>query len=151
MITFARIADREYIRGIFTHPDVWPWVCDDTANPDDFEPLIHDSVAYLAPEQDGFPMGCLMLQSVNAVTLELHSALLPAYRGKHTLDVFRALVVYLPRVFPSAKYLRTWVPAYNRPALLAARRVGFVERGVEPLAYLKHGALCDLHLFGVTL
>lgn len=149
MITFRRTADLGYVCDVFTHPDVWPFVCEDGAS--DFVPLDHPSVVYLVPEHDGEAMGVVMLQSQGSVVLEQHTAVLPPYRGKPTADAFRALVPYLQANFPAARYLRTWVPSYNRPALLAARRVGFVERGIEPAAYLKHGALCDLHLFGVTL
>jgi RimJ/RimL family protein N-acetyltransferase len=152
VITFRITTDLGYVRAVFTHPDVWPFVCDDAhPGPEHFVPLEHDSVVYLVPESDGEPMGVVMLQAQGAVAAEMHSALLPAFRGKPAVEAFRALLAYLPGAFPAVKYLRTWVPAFNRPALLAARRVGFVERGVEPLAYLKHGALCDHHLFGVTL
>lgn len=152
MITFRRTTDLGYVRGVFTHPDVWPFICDDSANdPAVFQPVLSDSVVYLVPELDGQAMGCLLLQDVNAVAMELHTAVLPEFRGAPICGAFRALLAYLPTAFPTVKYLRTWVPSYNRPALLAARRVGFVERGIEPSAYLKHGALCDLHLFGVTL
>lgn len=151
MITFRQTRDLAYVRGVFTHPDVWPFICDDSGDPESFQPADVPGVVYLVPELDGEAMGVVMLCDANAVTMEQHTAILPAYRGKPTADAFRALLAYLPTAFPTVKYLRTWVPSYNRAALLAARRVGFVERGVEPMAYLKNGALCDLHLFGVTL
>lgn len=149
MITFRCTTDLAYVRGVFTHPDVWPFICEDGAS--EFVPLDHPSVVYVVPECDGEPMGCLMLQSMGSVNVELHTAILPPFRGKPTTEAYRAFLAWLPATFPSVKHLRTWVPSFNRPALIAAKRVGFIERGIEPHAFLKHGTACDLHLFGVTL
>jgi len=142
----------DFIRGVFTHPEIWPFLCDDSgSDPESF--VIHDSplVNYVRLEVDGDPIGCLMLVQQNAVTLELHSALLPGKRGKFTNEAFTGLLAHLRDVAPTIRRLRTWVPAWNRAALVAAKRVGFKEVGIEPGAFLKNGVLCDLHLFGVSL
>ena len=151
MITLEQTDDLAFVRSVFTHPKVWPFICDDGMNdPELYQPVNMPGVVYVMPRDAGLPMGCLMLVDQNAVTMELHSALLPQYRGAQTAQVFRALLAWLPEQFPGIRRLRTWVPGYNRPALVAARRVGFEECGKEPNAYLKDGALSDLHLFGVS-
>jgi RimJ/RimL family protein N-acetyltransferase len=142
----------EVIRAVFTHPDIWPALCDDGCDdPEAFEVMDSPMVRYLGPTLDGELMGVLMLVQQNAVTWELHTALLPSSRGKFTGQVFNALCAHLGRSIPAARYLRTWVPACNRPAMVAARRVGFKEVGKELGAFLRGGVLHDFHLFGVTL
>jgi RimJ/RimL family protein N-acetyltransferase len=141
--------DADEIRRYFTADDVWEWVSDDSSDLDQYQPPICEQITYYIPEQDGVPVGCLMLVECNHATVELHSALLPQYRGKATALVFRALLDALAR----SKYawLRTWVADCNRAAFVAAKRVGFDHIGTEKMAYRKGGQLYDNHLFGVAI
>lgn len=133
-----------------TFRQMWDALSDDSSPPaEDFAPVDSPLVSYLCPTHDGQRLGVLMLVHVNAATVELHTALLPEYRGAHTKAVFDALRDYLRA--RGVSRLRTWVPACNRPAYVAALRVGFELVGTEARAFLKHGELHDLHLFGVTL
>lgn len=150
-ITFGS-PDTDFIVSTFTHPDVWPHITDDSSDgPEEFGVIESPLVHYLAPTLGDTRLGCLMLIQVNAATLELHTALLPDYRGHFTKAVFDALCDHLRATFPHITRLRTWVAACNRPAYVAAKRVGFDHVGTEPSAYRKGGAVHDLHLFGVTL
>lgn len=144
-------APKALVRLVFTHPDVWPYLVDDSSpGREDFDPPESPLVHYLAPHDDGL-IGVLMLVQQGAAVLELHTALLPDKRGRFTKAVFDALLGYLREHFPQATRLRTWVPACNRPAYVAAKRVGFSLVGTEPRAYRLGGVVHDLHLFGVTL
>lgn len=148
MITFAP-ADPAFVRAVYV--SLWDWLSDDASgDPQDFAPVDMPGVTYLCPMQDA-PLGVLLLVQVNAATLELHTALLPQYRGTHTQAVFDALCDHLKATRPDIARLRTWVPDCNRPAFIAAKRVGFEHVGTEPRAFRKHGQLHDLHLFGVSL
>lgn len=152
MISFRTNPPAEYVRAVFTHPEVWNGVCDDGCDdPAGFDAIDSPLVDYLVPVMDGQDIGCLMLVRQNHVVLELHTALLPEFRGAFTKAVFDALLAHIREAKPEIRWLRTWVPAFNRAALVAAKRVGFREVGVEPSAYLKAGSHCDLHLFGVSL
>lgn len=152
MIEIRPVTDPGFIRGVFTHPDVWDWLCDDGSRDSAaFEPAIHPLVAYVAPCLDGEPMGCLMLVRGGDAVMELHSALLPAFRGRFTQPVFNALLDFIRAQFPAVARLRTWVPGNNRAAFVAAKRVGFAHVGTEPRAFRKDNQLHDLHLFGVNL
>lgn len=148
MITLRETQDLDYIVSVFTHPDVWGWVSDDECEISDYQPVIHEAINYLVPELDGVPIGCLMLVRCNAVTIELHTAILPEYRGLCVGETFKALLKWLDA--SQFSRLRTWVPEWNRAAYVAAKRVGFELVGTETNAFLKNGKLHDLHLFGVT-
>ena len=148
LITLKETSDVDYLFSVFTHPDVWDWVSDDDCVKDDYQPTIHQLITYLAPELDGVPIGCLMLVRCNAVTVELHTAILPEYRGKCIGEVFKALMAWLDD--SQFSRIRTWVPDWNKAAYIAAKRVGFELVGTETKAFLKDEKLHDLHLFGVT-
>lgn len=144
-VTFAP-ASPAFVREVFV--SMWDALSDDSSgDPQDYAPVDSPLVEYLTPMADGEPLGVLMLVRVNAATVELHTALLPAYRGKWTRPVFDALRT---RLRGSTAWLRTWVPACNRPAYVASLRVGFELIGTERSSYLKGGQLHDLHLFGVA-
>lgn len=149
MIRLRETRDPQEIRGYFTAPDVWEWVSDDGCDLSTYRPPIIDQIAYFIPELDGKPIGCLMVVECNNATAELHSALLPEYRGKHTAECFRALLGALSAT--RYTWLRTWVHDCNRAAYVAAKRVGFDLIGTEKQAYRKGGQLYDNHLFGVKI
>lgn len=142
-------ASPEWVRSVYL--TMWDALSDDgSGDPQDFAPVDAPGVTYLRPALDA-PMGVLLLVQVNAATLELHTALLPEYRGTHTKAVFDALCAHLKATRPDITRLRTWVPDWNRAAFIAAKRVGFDHVGTEPRAFRKHGTVHDLHLFGVSL
>jgi RimJ/RimL family protein N-acetyltransferase len=89
-----------------------------------------------------------MLYPINFVLYELHSAVLPQARGEGSQSAAKAMLQWLWANTPALS-LMTWVPAYNRPAAVAAKRAGFVERARLPGAYMKDGKSQDLFLYGV--
>jgi RimJ/RimL family protein N-acetyltransferase len=141
--------DAEYIKSVFKHEAIWEWVSDDSCNKDEYEPFFHEAIHYLVPELDGQKTGVLMLVKCNAVTVELHTAVLPEFRGKCVGEMFTRLTEWAQDEGYSR--IRTWVPECNKAAYVAASRVGFSHVGVEQKAFLKDGELYDLHLFGKTL
>lgn len=145
-------ADAATVVAVFTHPDVWDWLCDDSFDdPQHFAPIDSPLVTYLRVERDGDTAGVLMLVQVNAATWELHTAILPEHRGPTVKASFDALLAYIRANAPHVTRLRTWVPACNRAAYVAAQRVGFALVGTETSAFRKRGVVHDLHLFGVNL
>lgn len=140
--------DVDFIKSVMLHPSIWEWVSDDDCSPDAYEPFLHEAIHYLVPESDGTDLGVLMLIKCNAVTVELHTSLLPEYR-KDIVAVFEKLKQWASDKGYSR--IRTWVPAHNRHAYVASKRVGFELVGTEAKAFKKDGQLHDLHLFGVTL
>lgn len=144
--------DYALIRSIFTHSAVWPYVCDDaSADAEAFQPNPGDGRCYVVPEIDGVPIGCFALHDCNAVTVELHTAILPEYRGGGTQAAFAALVELVRAELPAVRRIRTWVPDFNKPAFKAALHAGMTHCGTEAASFLRFGALHDLHLFGVSI
>lgn len=149
MIAIVPTDDLAFVRDVFTHPKVWPYICDDfTADPVNFQPPAHH--AYLVPTKDGVPMGCFSLNECNGVTVELHTAILPEFRGQGTADAFVSLFDFIRIHIPGVRRLRTWVPDCNKAALAAAPKVGLTHCGTEAASFLRHGELHDLHLYGVS-
>jgi RimJ/RimL family protein N-acetyltransferase len=151
VITVARCTDYEFISAVFRHPDVWPFICDDySSDPEWFRADCAGRV-YVVPSLDGIPMGCFSLNDCNGSTVEMHTAILPEFRGPTTAQAFAVLLDFIEWEHPNVKRLRTWVPAFNTAAYKGALHAGMSHCGTEPASFLRYGELHDLHLFGVSI
>ena len=142
-----RTTDREYIRSVFTHPAIYPHVCDDYApKAEAWEPVLSEDVIYLRPEEGG---ACFMVHPHNRVMWEVHSAVLPEFRNKskeYAAGVVRWVAQHTP-----CRCFTTLVPEGNVPALGLAKSVGFKPVGVFPQSFMKGGRLIDQTILAMEL
>ena len=143
-----RTHDMAYVRGVITHPAIWPHVADDTCDRDQYVPTDDDSIYWLMPV-DGVPLGVFMVHPHSAVCFEVHTALLPHAWGGSANKAACALIEW---VFSrtGCRKLITHVPAYNRRALAFAKRAGMVEEGNNRKSFLRDGVLMDQYLLGIS-
>ena len=142
-----RTTDREYIRSVFTHPAIYPHVCDDfNADPGAWEPVITGDVVYLRPEDGG---ACFLFHPHSRVLWEVHSAVLPEYRN-HSLEYVKACAAWL-QANTTCKCLMTLVPEGNYRARRLAEAVGMRLTGTLPNSFLKGGALVDQALLTMEI
>lgn len=152
MIEINFTQDVDYVKSVFTHPEIWKWISDDYSGPiSEFNPPLVEGYFYLIPSLNGVKLGAFMLVQVGTVACEVHSAILPEYQHEHTGEIFQAILKFVGKNIPRCKRIRTWVPAWNEPCLIAARRHGFEECGKETKANYKFGVSHDLYLFGVNV
>lgn len=152
MIEINFTQDIGYVKSVFTHPEIWKWISDDYSGaPEDFNPPNAEGFFYLVASLDGVKLGAFMLVQASSVAMEIHSAILPEYQHEHTSEIFNGIKSFVPKNIPKCKRIRTWVPAWNEPCLIAARRHGFEECGKETKANYKFGTSHDLYLFGVNV
>ena len=142
-----RTEDVEYIRSVFTHPKVYPYISDDSSPPaESFEPVIRPDVHYIRPEDGG---ACFMYHPHSSVMWEVHSAVLPEFRSRS--HEFASGSVRWMAENTKAKCLITHVPAGNDAAMRLALSVGFLLVGIVPKSYLKSGVLLDQALLSMEL
>ena len=142
-----RTADREYIRSVFTHPAIYPHICDDfTTDSETWEPVIADEICYLRPEEGG---ACFMFHPHTRVLWEVHSAVLPENRDR-SLEYVKSCAAWL-RVNTTCKCLMTLVPGGNFRARRLAEAVGMRLTGILPSSFLKGGALVDQALLTMEI
>lgn len=134
-----RTNDPEYIRSIFCHPAIYPHVCEDTdPSADEWAPTIDGQVVYLRPPEGG---ACFLFHPHTRHVWEVHSAVLPEYRGR-SLSYVRACADWL-RQNTSCKCLLTRIPKGNVAAFCLARAVGMQKTGVLPASFLNNGQWLD--------
>lgn len=85
----------------------------------------------------------------SVILYEVHTAILPAYRGALAS---RAALRLLDRLFDATpcRKLTTLVPATNRPAARFARQAGLRYQGTLTASFLKDGVLHDQEILGIT-
>lgn len=135
-----RTEDVEFLRSIFTHPRVWPWVSEDGQRPQDYQPLIHPAVHYL---RNG-DAGVISFRPLNSVLYECHVAMLPGVRS----DAFAQAAASWMWAHTPAQKLIVNVPSCNRAAVAYARRAGFTQEGRITRAFLRNGQLHDIVVMG---
>ena len=142
-----RTTDREYIRSVFTHPAIYPHVCDDYAvAPEVWEPALSEDVVYLRPEEGG---ACFLIHPHSRVMWEVHSAVLPDARSR-SLEYANGVATWLA-ANTECKCLTTLVPEGNVPAYALARRAGMKRVGVLPRSFMKGGRLLDQTILAMEL
>lgn len=144
-----RTWDRELVEAIITHPAIYGVISDDGA-PDQSECSIPNlNRIYALLVEDGGVGGCYLVWPQNSFTLEIHTCLLPNCRGKKAAKAARLVLDW---VFSNTacEKLITQVPAFNRAALIYARRAGLKDEGVNRASFKKDGVMHDQYLLGIT-
>lgn len=145
-----RTYDPDYIKRVMTDRRVWPHISDDFApHPSEFEPVMDNGIFYLAPEHDGQRVGVFMYHPHSFILYEVHTCILPLYRGAPAVKAARDGLEWMVQHTPAQKII-THVPASNNLALRFALRVGLIPEGTNRASYMKRGELIDQHLLGIT-
>jgi RimJ/RimL family protein N-acetyltransferase len=150
VIRFEPTTNLELVRRIITTPQVYRHLTDDACPPaEEFQPVNHPSVQYVLAFNDAELLGMWMAVRTNAVTVEVHTCLLPSAWGERALAAARAFSAWIWANTPCRR-ITTTVPAYNRLALRFAERAGMTQFGVNPASFLKSGTLHDQILLGLS-
>lgn len=137
-----RTNDVEFLRGVFTHPRIWPWICEDGVTPESFQPLIHPLVVHLRYGNDGV----FTFRSLNRILYECHVAMFP---GTASDEAATQAIAWM-WANTQAKKLVCNIPAISRHAIAYAHRAGFVREGRMKDAFMRNGKLHDLIVMGVS-
>lgn len=145
-----RTYDPDFIKRVMTNRRIWPHISDDFAPPPaEFAPVMDNGIYYLAPEHEGERVGVFMYHPHSFILFEVHTCILPLYRGDPALKAARDGLAWMIEHTPAQKII-THVPSSNVLALRFARRVGMQDEGVNRASYMKQGELLDQHLLGIT-
>jgi RimJ/RimL family protein N-acetyltransferase len=149
-ITFEPTHDLALIRSIFVHPRVWPYISDDGSPAvENFQPIDHAGVLYLLAFDGETLLGLWMFVQQNAVTVEVHTALLPGHGYRRGREAARGAAEWI-WAHTKCQRIFTNVPACNRIARKFAEAAGMTEFGTNFKSYLKNKVLQDQTLLGIS-
>ncbi len=147
---FEPSTDTELIQAIMAHPAVYIWISDDASLPREmFSPVMGKHILYLLCFDEKELLGLWMFVQINAVTLEVHTCLLPTCKiGKGRIAAKEAAEWIWDHT--SCERIITNVPEFNRAARKFAKAAGMVAFGFNPLSFLKNGALYGQLMLGIS-
>jgi RimJ/RimL family protein N-acetyltransferase len=153
MVTIRRAMeeDSKFIRSVYLNESILPHIIDDWS----IDPLKIDfstmlsfpQIYFLIPEKDKIPVGVFLLHPWNSITYELHTAILPEYRGEVAVESCNLMGKYMFIETPCQKIL-THVPTTNAPARALAVKCKMVMEGINRKSFLSGGVLYDQYIFG---
>jgi RimJ/RimL family protein N-acetyltransferase len=148
-VTAKPITDVDLISKAIRHPRIWPSISDDgSPSPEEFVPIIDDSIIYLGFFDSDQFLGLFMLHPHNAACWEVHTCMLPIAWGRASLFAAECI----EWVFNHTACLRliTNVPKDNSLARRLALSVGMREFGINPKSFLKNGIALDQYMLGIS-
>ena len=148
---FDRSHDMELVRVVLTHPQIYPWITDDSCPPaKEFQPVDHPQFWYVivreAPDE---VLGLWMLVPQNEICWEIHTCLLPKAWGTTARE---AAAEFLQWVWKNTSCWRliTNVPVNNRLAFRFAKAAGMTVFGLNEKSFLKNDEALDQIMLGIT-
>ena len=146
-----RTQDVALIKSVLTHPSIYPFISDDgSPSAEEFDPsglAQHPMVYFLAAVTETGVGAVWMLHAINSFTYEVHTCVLPEFRGQ-TTEAAKAVAVWMFEN-TNCKKIITHVPSYNRLALKLAERVGMEHEGVNRKSWFKDGLVYDQYVLGL--
>ena len=137
--------DVDLIWSIVFQPDLWETVAED--NPPTFKPDVINE-AWVLITNDGEPIGCYNLHSLNNVTWEIHAFILPAHR-EHAKESGRLILRWSLNNINFHK-LQAVIPAMYPNVYHFTLHQGFTDEGLSRKSYMKNNQLHDQHILGIT-
>lgn len=140
--------DIEAIKAVFTHPDIWETIAEDTVNTDAF--TIKEDELYVSVSVDKTIIGFYSLASRNSIEIDIHAQILPKYRKEYALPSGYAILQWIYMQFPQCLKLTAQIP-FKYPNVKAfALSIGFTIEGINRQSYRKHGEVFDQWHLGIT-
>lgn len=125
-VEFQRSDDVAYFNRMTNDPDISPFIRDDaTPGELDFSRVDMSAAQLVKILVDGREAGFAILIDVDGDP-ELHSGLLPEFRGRTAIVVGRELVKWVSRN-TKGRRLTTWAWDTAKNVLLVAKAIGFTE------------------------
>lgn len=123
MLRLATLEDTPEINRILNHEEIYPWATmGKMTEPLDIGPAF-DKVFVLLEDSGG---GCIILDPYSVDTIEVHTCLLEAFRGKESASIVRDTLRFAFAETGCMEIL-TKVPVNNKAADLFTRTVGFIR------------------------
>jgi len=151
-LRLVRTENADLVKRILTAPGLWDKITEDNSPaPEDFEPVIADSVYYLLAVRDKTIVGLFAVHPMTETTYIIHVNILPKFWGnrKENAQFGKMAVEWVWNNTEAHKLIAT-VPVIYPHVLGYAQRCGFKREGMLRASYLKGGELHDQYVLGVN-
>lgn len=151
-VRWAEPGDQDFVNSVFKTPEIYKEISDDGCpSVENFEaPPIEGAASYkfVIGFVDGQRAAVFMVVPWNHITYEVHTLILPEYRGREAVEMCRAGFAFFFSNTEGRKVV-THVPVYNRAAYALAYRAGMRTEGINKKSFLKNGVVYDQYIMGL--
>lgn len=148
IIKRATVEDAGFIRDVYGYPDIWDEITDDGIESIDTinieQALTQPHLYFFTP----FHTGVFFFHPWNTITYEMHSAVLPEYRGNQALEGATLSACWMFANTPCRKIV-TLIRKGNYRARALAHKGGMVQEGMLNKSFLRHGKAHDQYIYAV--
>ena len=144
-----RTYDTDLIRSIALIPEIWDELCEDGQESKDFIPYTK-SDCWLKMCKGNNVVGVFMFEKNNETTLQVHTAILPKYRGKISREAGKAHLKWVYENVPSCNKIVASIPTIRRHVKLYANMLGYKDEGLNRASFMKNGLIHDQWMLGIT-
>ncbi len=147
MIRFERTTDAALVREAIANPRTYRWhTFDGAPSIDEFQPVMSDSIWYVAAYDTDECLGIFMFVPQNPILWDVHTCLFPSAWGR-AAEAANACAEWVFTNTP-CRHIITHVTEDNALANGLAIKAGFTARGFLPASFQREGQLLGQMIFG---
>lgn len=144
-----RTTDKKLIRDFMVKDEIWNSFSDDMSVKEQYEPNLTTRSVWLKMIVDDKVVGMILVDNYNLTTLKMHPNILKGYRKYSRLLSERLLVIFT-KTPDFINKLVLEIPFHRKIVYNLAKKIGFVDEGINRQSFLKDGIYYDQWLLGLT-
>ena len=141
--------DSELIKSFMLTDEVWLSFTDDMSTKESYEPDLGTRAAWLKVIIDNKIVGLVLMDNYNLTTLKLHPYILKEYRNQSRELIKRALSIFL-KTPEFINKIVVEIPFHRKIVYNLAKKIGFVDEGINRKSFLSGGVYYDQWNLGLT-
>lgn len=149
MINLKVADDENTIREFMIEDDVWDTFTDDNSSKDAYLPVFESKTLWLKVLYNEHVIGFIFIENDNMSTLKIHPCLAKEYRPL-IRDVFKALFMWFVALPELVNKMVVSIPFTRQIVYNTARKIGFIDEGINRESFLKGGVFHDQWNLGLT-
>ena len=139
--------DMAKVKAFMIQPEVWERASEDYEELTDFYPHNDDLSVWLECLDEKALIGMVLVHHDNSTTLRIHPYMTSKTKGRDMMKELFGWVLLLP---DQIQKIIVSIPTCHRIAYNFAKKVGFIDEGINRLSYTKGGELYDQWNLGLT-
>lgn len=141
--------DKKLIRDFMIKDEIWDSFTDDMSIKENYEPDMSTRAAWLKVVINKMVVGLVLIDNYNLTTLKLHPYMIKEYRKHSRTLVKRVLSIFL-KTPDFINKLVVEIPFHRRIVYNVAKKIGFIDEGINRQSFLKNGVYHDQWNLGLT-
>lgn len=146
---FVDTKDSDLIKRFMTSDEVWDNLSDDMSDKLNYEPDLSTGSLWLKVMINDNFAGLALMENYNLTTLKLHPYLLKGYKI-YSRELIKELLTLFLKTPAFVNKLVVEIPTHRKIVYNLAKKIGFVDEGINRGSFLKNGVFLDQWNLGLT-